>query len=119
MAAIVEHIGQHPSWPKRVRQFFVDLLGSTYVAHLERELLQAKVERDRVIAELRAENRELLNRLLAAKQIAPVLTATNPPDAKKYFSGPSRWEQLQAKAIEENARAEAEEAAKTKAAQEN
>lgn len=115
----VEHIGR-PSWPKRVRQFLRELFGSHLVAHLERELMQAKLERDKVISELREENRELLNRLLAANRIAPVIAHAT--DAKPRTPlGPTRWEQLQAKAIEDNARAEAEEAAAANksAAQEN
>jgi hypothetical protein len=108
----IETMGR-PSWPKRVRQFLGELFGSRYIAHLERELLQAKVERDRVISELRAENRELLNRLLAASRIAPVITA-RPDDGKKTSLPPTRWEQIQAQAIADNARAEAEEAAKQK-----
>ena len=116
----VELIGQ-PSWPKRARQFLRELFGSYLVAHLERELIQAKLERDKVIAELRAENRELLNRLLAAQRIPPVITHSG-GDTKsaKPALPPTRWEQIQAKAIEDNARAEAEEAKANKSApQEN
>jgi hypothetical protein len=98
-----------PSWPKRVRAFFAELLGSRYVQHLERELLQAKLERDRVIAELRAENRELLNRLLAANKITPVMPHSAAETKSTRSIGPSRWEQMQAQAIAENAKAEAEE----------
>jgi len=115
----VELIGR-PSWPKRARQFLRELFGSHLVAHLERELMQAKLERDKTIAELRAENRELLNRLLSVKAIVPI--AGMPAGSAlphKTALGPTRWEQLQAKAIEDNARAEAEDAAKQTAAQEN
>lgn len=115
----VELIGR-PSWPKRIRLFVRELFGSALVAHLERELIQAKLERDKIITELRAENRELLNRLLAANRITPVITSAT--DAKTRAPlGPTRWEQLQSKAIEDNARAEAEEAAAANksAAQEN
>ena len=112
----IQQIGA-PSWPKRIRAFLAELFGSRYVAHLERELTQAKLERDRVISELRQENRELLNRLLAANRITPVMPALDP--AKKPMLGPTRWEQLQSKAIEEVARAEAEEAKAKSAAQEN
>lgn len=102
-----------PSWPKRVRAFLSDLFGSSLVAHLRQELVQAKVERDRVIVDLRAENRELLNRLLAANRITPLIAPTD--QTKKPSVGPTRWEQMQAKAIAENAKAEAEELAQSKA----
>lgn len=111
----VQTIGRK-SWPKRVRAWLNDLFGSAYVAHLERELLQAKLERDRVIADLRAENRDLLNRLLAANRIAPIITPKLDSN-KKPAAITSNWEQLRAQAIADNAKAEADEA-KT-AAQEN
>lgn len=98
------------SWPKRLRQFLADLFGSSLVAHLRQELIQAKLERDRVIADLRAENRELLNKLLASKGIAPIIQS--PQVQTKTTLGPTRWQQIQAEAIQENARLEAEEAKK-------
>jgi hypothetical protein len=114
----VQHIGR-ASLPKRVRAWLNDLLGSAYVAHLERELLQAKVERDRIIGELRTENRELLNRLLAMSRVAPIVPARTEPTNKATAPGPTAWQQLQAQAIADNAKAEAEELAQKTKSQEN
>ncbi len=100
---MIEQMGL-ASWPKRARQFLSELLGSAYVAHLKHELLQVKVERDRVIADLRAENRELLNRLLEAKGVGAIIQ----PKASSTQPLPATtWQLIQARAIQENAEEEA------------
>lgn len=117
----IEHIGQSSSssWPKRLRRWLNDLFGSKYAQLLERELLQARLEKDRAIAELKAERDRVLEALMATKGVplrmpAPV-TASEP---KSPVIPRTNWQRLQAEAIAENARLEEEDAKKT-AAQEN
>ena len=99
------------SWPKRVRQFLSELFGSALIAHLRQELIQAKLEHARQMADLRAENRELLNRLLQVRGVLPITQAPQ-TQARPMVPAPTRWQQEYQKAVEENARAEAAEVPK-------
>lgn len=115
MISRVEHIGQtqSASWPKRLRRWLSDLFGSKYAQVLERELLQTRLDKDRQIAELRGERDRLLAALMASKGIpfrqAP--SATSASDVKATAIPQTNWQKIQADAIAENARAEAEDAA--------
>lgn len=110
----VEHIGQvsSASWPKRARRWLGDLFGSKYAQHLERELLQVRLDKDRLIETLRAERDSLLQALMATKGIPlrmPIPVAAS--EANKPAAIPTtNWQRLQAEAIQENARQEAEDA---------
>ena len=106
----VETVGQ-ASWPRRVRRFFVDLLGSDYVRLLERDLLQSRLERDRALTELKACQERMFEVMAVTKGIpyrAPIVEAKKPSVMPK----PTRWQEVQAAAILENARLEESEAPK-------
>jgi hypothetical protein len=117
MISRVEHIGQpaQAGWPKRLRRFWSDLFGSAYVRLLERDLVQARLERDRAQTELRATQERLLETMAATKGIPwrPVVSPTNAPEKEKADVRPTfgmtSWQHIQAEAIAENARLEAEE----------
>ena len=115
----VEHIGQpsQSSWPRKLRRWLNDLFGSDYVRLLERDLLQARLERDRAQAELKATQERMLEVMAATKGIPwrPVIAAEQKA-AKPAASPPTQWQQIQAEAIAENARAEAEDEKKKSAA---
>lgn len=121
--AMVEHMGRAPSvsWAKRARRFLSDLFGSRYTAFLERELVQVRLEKDRMIADLTRRNEQLLDQLLAARSGLPFVPKDQPQVSRAPGAVPlTSWQQVQAKAIEENARAEQEEKeAAAKAAKEN
>jgi vacuolar-type H+-ATPase subunit I/STV1 len=113
MISRIEHIGQpsQSSWLKRFRRWLHDLLGSSYAQLLERDLMQARLERDRAQSELKATQERLIEVLAASKGIPwrPVIPAET--NATKPASVPAtRWQQIQAEAIAENARREAEDA---------
>jgi hypothetical protein len=120
----IEHIGSalQLSRPKRFRRFLSDLFGSKYAQLLERDLMQARLERDRAQMELKATQERLVEVLAASKGIPwrPVVPAPAGAAAKPAAVPPTRWSQIQADAIAENARLEAEDADKKKSApQEN
>jgi hypothetical protein len=117
----VEHIGQPSqfSWPRKLRRWLNDLFGSDYVRLLERDLLQARLERDRALAEMKATQERMLEVMAATKGIPwrPVIAAEQ--KAAKPVP-PTQWQQIQAEAIAENARAEEEDRKKQESApQEN
>lgn len=121
MNSLIEHIGQpsQSSWPKRFRRWLNDLFGSRYAQLLERDLLQARLERDRALADLKATQERLVEVLAVSKGMPwrPVSpSVTEPTKAAAAQVPPTRWQQMQAEAIAENARAEAEEIEKQKAA---
>ena len=110
------------SWPRRARNFWRDLFGSRLILLLERDLLQARMERDRAQSELKAAQERLLEVMAATKGIpwrAPM--AQDKAPAKATAIPPTQWQRIQAQAIEENARLEAEDAKKNEiaAAKEN
>jgi hypothetical protein len=109
----VEHIGQPAqlSWPRKFRHWLNDLFGSNYVRLLERDLLQSRLERDRAQSEARAMQERLVEVLAQVKGVP--LRAFPQPSAEKSAKPaipPTRWQEIQAQAIAENARAEAEDA---------
>ena len=112
----VEHIGA-PTWPRRVRLWFNDLFGSRYVKQLERDLVQARLDRDRAWSEMKAAQERLLEVMAATKgiPIRPFLPPDGKPKALSAALPPTRWEQVQAAAIAENAKAEEEERKKAEA----
>lgn len=107
----VEHIGQpsQSSWPRKLRRWLNDLFGFDYVRLLERDLLQARLERDRTLADLKATQERLLETMAATKGIPwrPV-SAVEQKAGKPATTPPTRWQQIQAEAIAENARLEQE-----------
>jgi hypothetical protein len=119
MISRIEHIGQpsQSSWPKRLRRWLNDLFGSRYAQLLERDLLQARLERDRALLDLKATQERLIEVMAATKGIPwrPVI----PAEIKKNPTviPPTQWQQIQAEAIAENARLEAEDAEKRKTAE--
>jgi hypothetical protein len=118
----VEHIGQpsSSSWPRKLRRWLDDLFVSDYVRLLERDLLQARLERDRALAEMKATQERMLEVMAATKGIPwrPVIAAEQ--KAAKPATPPTQWQQIQAEAIAENARAEEEDRKKQESAtQEN
>ena len=104
----VEHIGQNVTWAQRVRRFFAELFGSRYCALLERELIQLRVERERALAELKATQDRLVLVLSEMKGVRMQEPIPFQP-MKSAVLGPTKWEQIYAKAIEDNAKAEAAE----------
>lgn len=124
MKLSVEHIGQSSSrsWLRKVRGWLRDLLGSEYVRQLERDVLHLRVERDRELSRSHQLQERLLEVMAQTKGIPwrPLLGAEKPEGKGAPTIAPTRWQQIQAEAIAENARLEAEDAAKQKsAAQEN
>lgn len=118
----VEHIGQasSASWPKRARRWLGDLFGSKYAQHLERELLQVRLDKDRQIETLRAERDSLLQALMATKGIPIRMPApATVSETKPAVLPQTNWQKIQADAIAENARQEAEEAKQAVQAKEN
>lgn len=118
----VEHIGQVVSWPRRIRSIWRDLFGSRMLLLLEHDLLRMRMERDALQRELKATQERLLEVMAATKGIPwRPLQLSEKPEAKAAVKVPAtRWQQVQAEAIAENARLEAEDAEKSKsAAQEN
>ena len=115
----VEHIGQpsQSSQPRKFRRWLNDLFGSDYMRLLERDLLQARLERDRAQAELKATQERMLEVMAATKGIPwrPMMPAEQKA-TKSAAIPPTKWQQIQAEAIAENARLEAEDAEKNKSA---
>lgn len=117
--ATVEHIGQPSSlgWPRRLRRVMSDLFGNRYVERLERELLQVRLDKDKQIAELTKERDTLLNAVLQTKGVTvrqPIIAPTSTGIPRNVAQSGTSWQALQARAIEENAKAEAEDAQKPK-----
>ena len=109
----VEHIGQpaQSSWPRRARRWLTDLFGSDYVRLLERDLLQARLERDRARNDADMYQQRLVEVLASVKGVPlrPMIPQDQVP-VKKTPLPPTNWQAIQAQAIAENARAEEEEA---------
>ena len=109
----VEHIGRpaQSSWPRKFRRWLRDFFGSDYVRLLERDLLQSRLERDRAQAEAKAMQERLVEVLAQVKGV-PLRAFPQPASDKPAKSSipPTRWQEIQAQAIAENARAEAEDA---------
>jgi hypothetical protein len=119
----VEHIGQQnsSSWPRRLRRWLSDLFGSDYVRLLEKDLLQARMERDRALADLKATQDRLLETMAATKGIPwRPLNPTEKPPLKPEPVPQTRWQGIYAQAMAENAKAEEEDRKKQESApQEN
>jgi hypothetical protein len=113
----IEHIGQSSSasWPKRIRRWLDELFASQYDQLLERELLQLRLERDRLFADLKA-NQEKLIEVLATVKGIPLRQPIQAAEKTSSAIPTTSWQKIQAEAIAENARAEAEDAEKQKAA---
>lgn len=95
---------------KRMRQWLSDLFGSRYAKFLERELMQVRLESAKTIADLKQERDELIGKLLEVKGI-PIVKQMVPLPQPSISNGQAfkTWARIQAEAIEENAKAEAEE----------
>jgi hypothetical protein len=120
--SIIERIGQpsQSSWPRRFRRWLNEMFGSDYVRLLERDLVQARIERDRAQMDLKATQERLLEVMAATKDIPWRPIAPQEKTTAKPVTIPqTNWQQLQAQAIEENVRLEAEEAKSAAAAKEN
>ena len=128
---MVHHIGQTPpplSWGKRFRRFWEDLFEPRALRMLQTELLNTRLDKNRQIEALKAENAELKKKLekleLAVWPLASragqsyAASMTPPAQALKMSESRTTWEQLVQQRIEENERLDREEA-ENKAAKEN
>lgn len=108
----IEHIGSQANagGPKRFRRWLTELFGSSYTNLLERDLLQARLERDRAQNELTRANDRLINALAAMKNIdlPRIVMQEQGKTAKTASLPPTTWQQIQAQAIADNAKAEEE-----------
>lgn len=126
--SMVHHIGQRPaslSWGKRFRRFWEDLFEPRALRLVEAELLNVRLEKNRQIEALRAENSELKAKIeklelavwpLSSRAGQSYVASMTPPTAPLKISQPrSTWEQLVQQRIEENQRLDQEEAAQKQA----
>ena len=113
----LEHIGSDLSWPRKLRRWWNDLLGSRYCQLLERDLMQARLERDRALADLKATQERLVEVLAASKGIPwrPLTPPEREKEAKLTSIPPTRWQETLNAAIQENAKAEEDDRKKLEA----
>jgi hypothetical protein len=118
-------VDEELSFASRIRKFFDDLFYSKIVEQLREDLMYARadvdrmrVDKDRTIAELRAEKSALLTRIAmydAKAGLRPPNETPKKPNFGVDFSVPvieTSWQRLVRENDEKNARELAEEAAK-------